>query len=147
MNPDELTQLSAQLAPAQDAQAAQRRFEQRGGPRRRARGAGSKGLLSDADRVLITVVYQRQICSQSVLSDLLGVNTNTIGQVIAETRQLPPGPRHSIPASTLRFPTADTLIEFVSSSRPIPQRSHRLDRLAEPCLTGLSRTELAAMTE
>ncbi|WP_167761083.1 hypothetical protein [Geodermatophilus sp. DF01-2] len=59
----ELAALAESLAPAQAAQAAQRRFEQRGGPRRRAPGAGSTGLLSDADRVLVTVVYQRQVCS------------------------------------------------------------------------------------
>ena len=37
---------------------------------------------------LVTVVYLRQICSQNVLSDLLGINANSIGQAIAETRQL-----------------------------------------------------------
>ena len=88
MSRDELAALAEQLAPAQQAQAAQRRFEQRGGPRRRAPGAGSTGLLTAADRVLITVVYLRQICSQNVLSDLLGINPNSIGQAIAETRQL-----------------------------------------------------------
>jgi hypothetical protein len=31
------------------------------GQRRRASGAGSKGLLSAADRVLVTIVYLRQI--------------------------------------------------------------------------------------
>src|SRR3954447_5212117 len=88
MSRDELAALAQQLAPAQEAQSAQRCFEQRGGRRRRAPGAGSKGLLSAADRVLIAVVYLRQICSQNVLSDLLGINTNSIGQAIAETRQL-----------------------------------------------------------
>jgi hypothetical protein len=69
-----LAELAALLAPAQAAQAAQRRFTQRGGPRRRAAGAGSTGLLTAADRVLVTVVYQRQLCSMNVLSDLLGIN-------------------------------------------------------------------------
>ena len=46
MSRDELAALAQALAPAQDAQAAQRRFEQRGGQRRRAPGAGSTGLLS-----------------------------------------------------------------------------------------------------
>ena len=88
MSRDELAALAHALAPAQDAQAAQRRFEQRGGQRRRAPGAGSTGLLAAADRVLITIIYLRQICSQNVLSELLGINPNTIGQAIAETRQL-----------------------------------------------------------
>ena len=69
MNAAEFVDLAARLAPAQAAQAAQRRFEQRGGQRRRAPGAGSTGLLTPADRVLVTVAYSRQICSQNVLSE------------------------------------------------------------------------------
>src|SRR3954464_11588003 len=67
MPPAELAALTALLAPAQAALAAQRRFAQRGGPRRRAAGAGSTGLLTEADRVLVTIVYQRQLCSMRAL--------------------------------------------------------------------------------
>jgi transposase len=146
MNRDELAALAQALAPAQQAQAAQRRFEQRGGQRRRAPGAGSMGLLSCSDRVLVTVVYLRQICSQNVLSDLLGINANSIGQAIAETRQLLTDHHRTIPATTLRFPTAAALTEFASSDQPQPPRSRVSDRLAHPALTGLSRPELAAIT-
>ena len=146
MSRDELATLAQALAPAQQAQAAQRRFEQRGGQRRRAPGAGSTGLLSAADRVLVTVVYLRQICSQNVLSELLGINANSIGQAIAETRQLLNDHHHAIPATTLRFPTASALTEFASSDQPEPPRSRVSNRLANPALTGLSRPELAAMT-
>jgi transposase len=147
MSHDELTALAQALAPAQDAQAAQRRFEQRGGQRRRAPGAGSTSLLSGADRVLITIIYLRQICSQNVLSELLGINTNTIGQAIAETRQLLAEHHRTILPTTLRFATANALMKFVSSGDPEPARSRVSDQLAHPALTGLSRTELAAMTE
>ena len=146
MSRDELAALAQALAPAQEAQAAQRCFEQRGGRRRRAPGAGSTGLLSAADRVLVTVVYLRQICSQNVLSDLLGINANSIGQAIAETRQLLNEHHRTIPPTTLRFTTANALTEFVSSGQPEPPRSRVSDRLANPALTGLSRAELAAMT-
>ncbi len=147
MSREQLAALAQALAPAQDAQAAQRRFEQRGGQRRRAPGAGSQGLLSPADRVLITVVYCRQICSQNVLSDLLGINATTIGQAIAETRQLLAEQHHDIPATTLRFATASALTEFVSAGQSEPSRSRLADRLANPALTGMPRRELAAMTE
>jgi hypothetical protein len=147
MSRDELAALAEQLAPGQDAQSAQRRFEQRGGQRRRAPGAGSTGLLSAADRVLVTVIYLRQICSQNVLSDLLGINTNSIGQAIAETRQLLNEHHRTITATTLRFTTASALAEFASSDEPEPLRSRVSDQLAHPTLTGLSRAELAAMTE
>src|SRR4051794_24820567 len=147
MSRDELAALAQLLAPTQEAQAAQRRFEQRGGRRRRAPDAGSKGLLSAADRVLATVIYLRQICSQNVLSDLLGINTNSIGQAIAETRQLLNEHHRTITATTLRFTTASALAEFASSDEPEPLRSRVSDQLAHPTLTGLSRAELAAMTE
>jgi hypothetical protein len=147
MTTAELAQLTALLAPAQAAQAAQRRFEQRGGPRRRAAGAGSTGLLTDADRVLVTAVYQRQLCSMNVLSDLLGINANSIGQAIADTRQLLAEHGRTITPTTLRFATADALTEFVSGSGQGPTRPRLVDRLADPVLTGLPRADLAALTE
>jgi transposase len=147
MSTPELADLADLLAPAQAAQGAQRCYEQRGGQRRRAPGAGSRGLLSDADRVLVTVVYQRQICSQNVLSDLLGVNANSIGQAIAETRQLLDEHGHTIRPSPLRFTTAAALTEFVASGQEQHPRSRLPDLLSDPALTGMHRDELAAMTE
>jgi hypothetical protein len=147
LNAAELARLASRLAAAQAAQAAQRRYEQRGGQRRRAPGAGSRGLLTDADRVLITVVYLRQVCSQNVLSDLLGINPNSIGQAIAETRQLLTEHGHTIAPTTLRFPTAHALITFVSSSHDNPARIRLPDLLSHPALTGMSRADLAAMTQ
>jgi hypothetical protein len=82
-----------------------------------------------------------------VLSDLLGINTNSIGQAIAETRQLLAEHHHTIPATTLRFTTAAALAEFVSSGQSEPSRARVSNRLADPALTGLSRIELSAMTE
>jgi transposase len=147
MTSTELAELAALLAPAQAAQAAQRRFEQRGGPRRRAAGAGSTGLLTEADRVLVTVVYQRQLCSMNVLSDLLGVNANSIGQAIADTRQLLAEHGRPIAASTLRFATAEALTTFASGSGREPARPRLAERLADPVLTGMTRGELTALAE
>ena len=147
MSAAELAALAALLAPAQAAQAAQRCYEQRGGQRHRAPGAGSRGLLSDADRVLVTVVYLRQICSQNVLSDLLGINANSIGQAIAETRQLLAEHGRTIHPTTLRFTTAAALSEFVASGDDEHQRWRLPDLLSDPALTGMPRTELAAMAK
>jgi transposase len=147
MSREQLDALAALLAPAQAAQTAQRRFEQRGGPRRRAVGAGGTGLLSPSDRVLITVVYLRQICSQNVLSELLGVNANSIGQAIAETRQLLTEHARTIAPTTLRFITAAALREFVSRGQAEPPRTRVSELLSDPALTGMTREELAALTE
>ena len=150
VNPAELDQLTTLLAPAQAAQSAQRRYEQRGGQRRRAPGAGSKALLTDADRVLITIVYMRQICSQNVLSELLGINPNSIGAAIAETRQLLSEHGRTITPTTLRFATAAAVTEFVScrdDNDPGPARPRLPALLSDPKLTGISRSDLAALIE
>ena len=146
MSGQELAALAEKLAPAQRAQAAQRHFEQRGGPRRRARGAGSKRILTPADGVLITVVYQRQVCSQKVLGELLGLSDMTIGMVIAETRQLLGENGVQISPATLRFTTAAALRDYAASDQPLPDRSRILQLLSHPDLTGIPPADLAAMT-
>jgi transposase len=147
MTRQELDELTAQLAPAQAAQTAQRCYEQRGGRRRRAVGAGSRPLLTDAARVLITIVYLRQVCSQNVLSEMLEVNANSIGQAIAETRQLLDEYGRTISPTTLRFTTAQSLAEFVAGAGGRPQRPCVPQMLSDPSLTGMSRQELAEMIE
>jgi Rhodopirellula transposase DDE domain/Helix-turn-helix of DDE superfamily endonuclease len=146
MSGTQLSALADQLAPAQHAQAAQRRFEQRGGPRRRARGAGSTRILTPADAVLITVVYQRQVCSQKVLGELLGVSDMPIGLIISETRQLLGENDIQISPATLRFKTAAELRDYATSERSLPERSRTPQLLAHPELTGMPPAELAAMT-
>jgi hypothetical protein len=147
MSAADLDRLATLLAPAQAAQVTQRRFEQRGGQRRRAPGAGSTGLLTDRDRVLITVVYSRQICSQNGLCELLGINQNSIGEAIAETRQRLVEHGRTVAPTTLRFATADALTAFVSGDSQQPARPRLAERLVEPTLTGMPRAQLAALTE
>jgi hypothetical protein len=146
MSRPELSALAEKLAPAQQAQGAQRRFEQRGGPRRRARGAGSTRILTPADAVLITIVYQRQLCSQKVLGELLDISDMTIGLLISETRQLLNENDIHISPATLRFKTAAELHDYADSERPLPERSRIPHLLTHPALTGMPPTDLAAMT-
>lgn len=146
MSASQLTALAGKLAPVQQAQAVQRRFEQRGGPRRRARGAGSTRIFTPADAVLITVVYQRQVCSQKVLGDLLGVSDMPIGLIISETRQLLGENDIHISPATLRFKTAAELRDYLASDRPLPERSRISQLLAHPALTGMPLADLAALT-
>src|SRR5690606_40475594 len=88
MTTETLDALRRQLAPAQAAQAEQRKFQQRGRRRLQAPGAHGRPLLSDADRVLVTLVYLRGVCPQKVLADLLGTNPATIGEAVRQTRLL-----------------------------------------------------------
>ncbi|WP_433347581.1 ISAzo13 family transposase [Microtetraspora malaysiensis] len=147
MTEAQLDDLARRLAPAQAARAEQRTFHQRGGERRRAKGAGSHSLLSDTDRVLITVVYLRQICSQKVLSDMLEVSDFTIGYWIAETRKLLTEHQVTVPATTMRFTTAAQLHSFLDNDDVPTQRPRISETLSHPALTGMSREELRQMIE
>ncbi len=109
--------------------------------------AGNRGLLSPADRVLITIVCLRQVCSPIRLTDLLGVNANSLGQAIAESRPLLNEHRRMIAASTLQFSTATELRDFVSSGQSVPARAQAPHLFAAPELTGMPRTDLIALIE
>ncbi|MEU8269385.1 ISAzo13 family transposase [Sphaerisporangium sp. NPDC049002] len=141
MSRQALGELATSLAPAQAARAEQRYFQQRGGPRRQAKGNHGRPLLSDADKVLLTVVYQRQICSQRVLSEMIEVNTYSIGMAIAETAKLLAEHKHTTNPTVLRFTSVAALRAFLDSDT-MPARPNRLDALGDPALTGISRPEL-----
>jgi hypothetical protein len=146
MSHQELNALATRLAPAQAAHTEQRCYQQRGGPRRKAAGTHGRPLLCDADRVLVTIVYLRQICSQKVLSDLIEVNPFSIGQAIAETRQLLDEHRHTVTPTTLRFTSQQALLDFVHHGTTV--RRPRLPAvLSDPSLTGMSRPKLHQLIE
>jgi hypothetical protein len=85
MTGQELDELVAHLTLARAAQTTQRCYARRGGRRRNAPGAGVRPLLTDTDRVVLTLVYLRQHCSQKVLAELLEINPHSIGEAIADT--------------------------------------------------------------
>ncbi|WP_285786433.1 ISAzo13 family transposase, partial [Microbispora sp. NBRC 16548] len=141
MNRQALAALATALAPTQAARAEQRYFEQRGGPRRQAKGNHGRPLLSDADKVVLTVVYLRQVCSQRVLSEMVEVNPASIGKAVAETSQLLAAHKHRIEPTLLRFTSVAALREFLDGDT-VPERPSRLVTFGDPALTGMSRSEL-----
>ena len=107
-------------------------------------------MISDAAALLITVVYLRQVCSQRVLSELLGVNPNSIGEIIAETRMLFDERGHHVtPIIGLRLNTAADLVGFVREDRVLGPAPNRLlpETLSHPALTGMSRRQLDELVE
>ncbi|GAA0911653.1 hypothetical protein Vau01_109540 [Virgisporangium aurantiacum] len=142
-----LTELTERLAPAQAARAEQRCFEQRGGRRRRAPGAGARALLSDAAAVLITIIYLRQVCSQRLLSEMLQINPASIGNAIAETRALLEDNAHRIAPTAIRFTTAADLRNYLADDRPVRVPSRLPEALSDPALTGMSRQALNELIE
>jgi transposase len=147
MTREQLAILTERLAPLQAAQAEQRRYQQRGGRRLKAPGSHGRPLLSLADRVLITVIYLRQICSQRVLSEMLEVNTVSIGKAIAETRQLLDQQRISITATTLCFNTVQALTGYLAGGVEAKAPTDLPEALTEPSLTGMSRAELTTLIQ
>ena len=146
MSAAQLEQLAAALAPAQAARAQQRYSQQRGGRARRATGnPRAKPLFDDAARLLLTLLYQRQVCSMNVLADLLEVTATCIGDLVKETREILEDHGHDPGAAPVRFATADALLDFLDSDLR-PARTAVIERLSHPALTGLTQHELHELT-
>ena len=147
MTSQQLHDLTERLAPLQAAHAEQRKHQQRGGRRLQAAGAHGRPLLNPADRVVVTIVYLRQICSQRVLSDMLEINPNSISKAIAETRQLLDQLRHPVTPTNLRFTSVQAVTDHLAGNAKT-QPGHSLPpALSDPSLTGMSRNELTALIQ
>jgi transposase len=143
----QLHRLTAALAPAQAAWTQQRHSQQRGGRARRATGnLRVKPLFDDAARLLITLLYQRQVCSMKVLGDLLEVTATCIGDTVKQTRQALEDHGHTISAAGIRFATTHALLAFLETGTR-PARAQIIDQLSDPALTGISRADLHDLTQ
>jgi hypothetical protein len=142
-----LQQLATALAPTQDARTQQRYAEQRGGRARRAAGKlRGRPLFDDAARLLITLIYQRQVCPMVVLADLLEVTDTCIGSLIRETREVLEDHGHNPGIASVRFATAHDLLAFLDQDLR-PARTAIIHTLSAPTLTGMSRQELHKLTQ
>jgi hypothetical protein len=147
MTTTDLQQLAAVLAPAQAARTQQRYAEQRGGRARRAAGKlRGRPLFDDAARLLLTLVYQRQICSMTVLADLLEVTDTCIGSLVHETREVLEDHAHNPGIASVRFATVHDLLAFLDQDLR-PARTATIHTLSAPILTGMSRQELHQLTQ
>lgn len=141
----ELADLCAELAPLQAARAQERYSEQRGGRARRATGnQRAKPLFDDATRVMLTLLYQRQVCSMKLLGDMLEVTPTCIGHLVAETCRVLEDHGHQPGYAPSRFTTAHALMAFLDTDKA-PPRTRIMESLSHPRLTGMSRTELDAL--
>ncbi len=147
MSAVELDALATVLAPAQAARAHQRYSEQRGGRSRRATGnLRATPLFNDPARVLLTLLYQRQVCSMNVLADLLEVSPNAIADLVRETRELLEDHGTRPGFAPVRFRTIAELLAFLDHDTP-PARTAIIEALSDPAVTGMSRDELRRLTE
>jgi len=142
----ELADLCTELAPLQAARAQERYSEQRGGRARRATGKlrGSKPLFDDAARVMLTLLYQRQVCSMKLLADMLEVTPECIGHLVAETRRVLEDHGHRPGYAPTRFTRAAALQAFLDTATA-PPRTQIMESLSHPRLTGMSRDDMEAL--
>jgi hypothetical protein len=141
-----LARLCTAMAPLQAARAQQRYSQQRGGRARRAIGnVRGRPLFDDAARLLLTLLYQRQVCSMNVLADLLEVTATCIGDLVKETREILEDHGHDPGVAPVRFTTRDALLFFAASDLR-PARDTVIEQLSHPALTGLTRPELHDLT-
>jgi hypothetical protein len=142
LNHDQLARLCEVLAPAQAARSQERYSEQRGGRARRATGnQRAKPLFDDPTRVLLTLLYQRQVCSLNVLGDLLEVTGVCIGDLVKETRRILEDHNHLPGTAAVRFTTAREAVTFLDHDTA-PERTAIIEKLSAPTLTGMTRTQL-----
>jgi transposase len=147
MSTAELDQLAATLAPAQAARTQQRYSQQRGGRARRATGnLRGTPLFNEAARLLLTLIYQRQVCSMNVLGELLEVTATCIAALVTETREILEDHGHYPGVAPVRFGAAADLLAFLDQGIH-PARTRIIQTLSDPALTGMSRDELRKLTE
>jgi hypothetical protein len=100
----------------------ERRHRQRGGDRRPgARGGLFRQKITDADRILATVLSQRNLCDQQALADLFGVSRGTIRNAIEDVRPLLEQDRQAVTPAERRFATADDVLKSVAAGGETPR--------------------------
>ena len=114
MSRQQLRKLIAELSGPQEAQREQARRSRRGAERRRAAGAITRPRLTDAKRVLATVLYLRKLCTQAVLAELFAVDRSRITEAVQATRPLMEELGHAITLATARFLAPADLAAFLA---------------------------------
>jgi Rhodopirellula transposase DDE domain len=112
-----LQDLTRQLAPLQAAQAERLGYQRRGGLRQpTARGGVFHQKISNAERVLLAILYQRHLCTMDVLASLLGVCRSSVGNAIRETLPLLHQAGHVPTPATARYRTGSDLLAAAAST-------------------------------
>jgi hypothetical protein len=117
--------LTDQAGRAQDARNERHRHRRRGGERLPgARGGVFTQKITNAERVLATVLYQRKLCTQNVLAELFEVSRRTIGDVIRELGPILTHNGHIPKPATQKFPTAVALLNTIRTGEPTTTQTH-----------------------
>src|SRR6516162_6885428 len=120
-----LHDLTSRLAPRQAAQAERLSYQRRGGLRQpTARGGVFHQKISNAERVLLAILYQRHLCTMDVLASLLDVCRSSVGNAIRETLPRLHQAGHIPTPATARYRTGrDLLAAATSTPDPAPHNT------------------------
>ena len=112
-----LQDLTRQLAPLQAAQAERLGYQRRGGLRQpTARGGVFHQKISNGERVLLAILYQRRLCTMDVLASVLGACRSSVGNAIRETTPLLGQAGHLPTPAPVRYRTGSDLLAAAASS-------------------------------
>ncbi|ELB91927.1 putative transposase, partial [Rhodococcus wratislaviensis IFP 2016] len=114
MSRRQLGDLVERLAVRQAAMVERRRYAQRGGERMPGgRGGIFLQKITDAERVLATVLHMRQLCNRAVLAELFQVSPRTIGNALLDVRPLLEQDFYTPAPATIRYRTAAALLAAI----------------------------------
>jgi hypothetical protein len=110
-----LTKLTERLSVRQAASAERRKYRQRGGDRQfGARGGIFQEKITDAERVLATILCLRKVCSRDVVAELFEVSRRTIGNAIVWVRPLLEEDGYVVTRSASRYPNAADVLNAIT---------------------------------
>jgi transposase len=118
----DLDDLTRRISARQAAQNERLAYQRRGAPRQPGtRGGVFPQKIGNSERVLLTILYQRRLCTLDVLTATLGdVSRSSIGNVIRETRPLLQQEGHTFTPAPTRYRTAADLLAAAAGHDTTP---------------------------
>jgi hypothetical protein len=121
MNRAELSALVQRLSVPQAAWIERLRHQRRGGQRLPGtRGGVFRQKITNAERILAVILYQRGLCTRNVLAQLFHVSPHTIGNAFREVLPLLEQDGWTPVPGGQRFPTATALLTSVMTPEDTP---------------------------
>ena len=109
--------MTARVAQTQASRTERYRHRRRGGERLPgARGGVFTQKITDAEQVLATVLYQRNLCTHDTLAELFNVSRRTIGNVVRELGPILAQDGYIAAPAGKRFATATALLDSLTAS-------------------------------
>ena len=113
----DLTNLIDRLSIQQAALIESHRHRQRGGPRQPGtRGGVFRQKITDAERILAAVLYQRKLATRHVLAAAFQVSLGTLNNALADALPVIREADITIAPATTRFRSAEQLLATIDAA-------------------------------